>query len=338
MDRDFALSAQPEEYVENFSQGIPPFKFDVHDQGVATELLVGYLEKRLRTIANNSNLPLSLMLSGGVDSVLTLAAAAKAGLEVKAFTFHWASAQESMEEVLVAKNVCSIFGVEHHLLEPSDSEFRVKVLEIVRCLESSEPWEVVAGIVLSTVCDAVDSVCPGSPLISSAGADSLFMGGKHFEPSSDERSTLRQWENSVTDSIRRNFRRERFIPDFYLRIIGDEGRHFKVWQTESAVRLAGRIHPKLVRGESWDGDKECLREAAISIGIPSGLVKRAKSPMQISSGGVKAFEDLARSDLSRAYSGFTYSDPMRDDASLIIARLYLALLELQVRGAPTARG
>lgn len=319
--------AAPEEYISDFEGGFPDFIFDIEDLDVASEDVLKYVEMRLMAIAETVNRPLVIMLSGGVDSLLTLAVAARLEIDVQAFTFHWKGSDESDAEVATAKRAARTLGVNLHVVAPTQDEYLALVKSVIVRLETTEPWEVLAGLILLGVAEAADRELPDSIFISSAGADGLFLGGKPFCPRGDEDLNLRSWTREVRSTLTSNFRRGRFIPDFYERILGDESRHYKIWQTEQAVSLASRMHPVVVKGKQRDKDKLLLRHAAVKAGVPAMLVNRKKSPMQVSSGGLKAIEDLARRDLAHEFEGRTYSDPLTEEMPLTVARLFLENLE-----------
>lgn len=314
----------PEEYIS--TDDFPDFTCDVVNLDAASHSTFNYVKARLAAIAETTNRPLALMLSGGVDSLLTLAAAARLDIDAHAFTVHWSGSRESARELAMAKKAAHNLGIDVHVISPGLDEYRGLVRRVMTQLETAEPWEVLAGTILLAVKENADIELPESPIISSAGADSLFLGGKHFSPADDNAATVQQWQEQVRASVTANFQRGRFIPDFFDRILGDESRHYKVWQTKQAVELASHMHPRVVKGLDWEEDKILLRWAAYRTGIPPAVLTSTKSPMQVSSGGIRALEDIARSDLARKYASHTYSDPMTDDGSFIIARLFLELL------------
>lgn len=325
MDKTLKMHA-PEEYLENFTNKTPKFTGNVKDVEKAAQLAASYVEERLNTIAKTYPHPLVFMLSGGIDSLLTLTIGAKLGLVSQAVTFHWRGSEESTKETKIAKEAAQILGIEHIIVSPDESELRSHLQTTSKRLDTTEPWEVLAGMILHAVAQQADKLSPQAALISSAGADSLFLGGKRFTPTGNEQEDLSRWAAQVMDGVKSTFRYGRFIPDFYDRVLGNADRHFKIWQTEKAVHLASTLHPRVVKGQDWAGDKLLLRQAALQLGMPKNLLNRQKSPMQVSSGGIKALEDLARWELAREFKGRTYSDPQTEDVSFTLARLYLEKL------------
>lgn len=327
MDNTLKMNA-PEEYLENFVSKTPQFTGNVKDIDKAAQLATSYVEERLKAIAKTYPHPLVFMLSGGIDSLLTLTIGAKLGIVSQTITFHWHGSEESTEETTIAKEAAHILGIDHIVVSPSENELRSLLQATSKRLGTTEPWEVLAGMILYAVAQQADKLSPQAALISSAGADSLFLGGKQFTPTGDEQKDVQRWAAQVMDNVESTFRYGRFIPDFYERILNNADRHFKIWQTEKAVHLTSTIHPRAVKGQEWAGDKLLLRQAALQLGMPKTLLNRQKSPMQVSSGGIKALEDLARWELSREFKGRTYSDPQTEDISFTLARLYLEKLAL----------
>lgn len=312
-----------EDYVSDLDSGIPEFSFEIDRLDDAADQVSIYVETRLKEISTVSERPLAMMLSGGIDSILSVAISASSGIRMKAFTWHWAGSEQSTAELSVARAVCEHFGVEHQTISPDLHQIQGLILEVIEKLETTEPWEIGAGLVLHAIAEEVDRSMLGAPIVSSAGADTLLLGGKDLQYLEKEKQSLYKWQEMVSESIRSKFTKGRFIPDFYQRILSPGQAHFKVWQTKAAVQLASRLHPSVIKGPSWDKDKIVLREAAVNAGVPRGLVDNPKSPMQASSGFFRALEDLARSELAEEFKDRTYSDPLVEDLSLIVGRLYL---------------
>lgn len=311
----------PEEYVEDFDTTLPPATFDVVDMAEATAMVNAYVARRLRGLAEMSaNGRMDIMVSGGIDSLHTLAVAAREGFDIHAYTVYWQGHDEAESELQVATELAQALGIPHTPIALEGATLDSLIADVVTRLDTAEPWEIVAGMVLRAV---ANNAREDSLIVSAAGADALFLGGNAFHPGDSEEGTLNAWGEAIDALVSAKFKRGRFIPDFYLRILGDGGRHTKVWQTGEAVALARRIHPTLVRGENWNKDKLVVRQAAAGLGVPVTNTQRAKSPMQYSSGGIAALVDYARRTLTQEFSGRTYSNPMDEALELVVARLIL---------------
>ena len=318
---DFSdVSYAPEDYIE-VGDVLDSFDFSLDDLDDAAHAVTDYTTARLKAIAQINEQPLVLMVSGGVDSLHMLACAHDAGIEAVAYTFAWPGSSEAKQELAVAKALCDKFGIVHVTVRPTSSEVSTIMAQVTQRLQTSEPWEVLAGSVLYSIARRAPR---DAAIVTAAGADTLMRGGKPSRHSYFNDDTLGRWELQVKADIRRGFTRERYIPDFYTRLIGSRAkRHYKVWQTRQAVELAGHLHPRVIRGEDWKQDKLVLRHAARQLGVDENYTAAAKSPMQVSSGGFAAIEKLVRSDLAQQYEGRTYTDPKTEDLEIVLSRLYL---------------
>lgn len=318
---DFSdVSNSPEDYIE-VGDVLNSFDFSLDNLDDAARAVNDYTTARLKAIAQINPQPLILMVSGGVDSLHMAACAHTAGIDVAAYTFAWPGSDEANQELAAAKETCDKFGIVHVTVRPTSSEVSTTMTQVTQRLQTSEPWEVLAGSVLYSIARRAPR---DAAIVTAAGADTLMRGGKSFSSAHYSSDTLGRWELQVKADIRRGFTRERYIPDFYTRLIGTRAkRHYKVWQTRQAVDLVGHLHPHVIRGEDWKQDKLVLRHAARQLGVDEKYTAVAKSPMQVSSGGFAAIEKLVRSELSQQYKGRTYTDPKTEDLELVLSRLYL---------------
>ena len=318
---DFSdVSYAPEDYIE-VGDVLDSFDFSLDDLDDAARAVTEYTTARLKAISQINPQPLALMVSGGVDSLHMLACAHAADIDVAAYTFAWPGSDEATQELTAAKEMCDKFGIVHVAVRPTPSEMSSIMAQVTQRLQTSEPWEVLAGSVLYSIARLTP---PDAAIVTAAGADTLMRGGKPFSFAHFNDDTLGRWELQVKADIRCGFTRERYIPDFYTRLIGSRAKqHYKVWQTRQAVDLAGHLHPHVVRGEDWKQDKQVLRHAARQLGVDEKYTAADKSPMQVSSGGFAAIEHLVRSELSQQYKGRTYTDPKTEDLEVVLSRLYL---------------
>lgn len=158
-------------------------------------------------------------------------------------------------------------------------------------------------------------------LISGAGADGLFLGGKEIDTNSEK--AIFEWDETMRETLESQFTQKRFIPDFYERVLDDSTRYVLAWQTHEAVDLAQRIHPRVVRGNDLSVDKGLFRKIAVDWGVDENLVYASKSPLQVSSGGLDAVVKLARESLAYEFEGRTYSSPLDEPLEFVVARLFL---------------
>lgn len=310
---------------EEYITILPKFSYDIKNINTAITEINNYVYHRLLSIYNHHNQELSLMLSGGLDSIHTLAVAAYHNIPVTAYTYHYHNSHTSLKEVENASKITDHFNINHKIITISDDN--VDVNSIVEKLNSNEPWDILAGLLLSVIQKEVNKNNPGSPIVSAAGADVLFQGGKNFIPKLTIQQSLQEWEKQVSNDIIKTFTYQRFIPDFYYRILQDDNKHYKIWQTKKAVELTSNIHPTLIRGKDFNQDKKILKDACKALNVPDDFLMIVKDPMQHSSGSFELLTNLARKQLKDKYGNNTYSDPLQEDLSILIARYYLQSLK-----------
>ena len=311
------------EYVADVTDTSVPGTYDISDPGEASRMIVAFLRDRLEAVCAAYPAPQILLLSGGIDSILIAAVAAtlnRGDGDFVALTLAHPGHGSATEELETARRVAEHLGIPHDVVAPDAERWLGITRDTVRRLDSSDPWEVLAGATLLAIDQHAASRGLRGALITGAGADALFLGG------ADGRIDVEAWDEAVRSKVAANFTRDRFIPDFYERLIDDPSRHIQVWQTRRAYELALRIHPDVVRGPRGV-DKHLHRLTARSLGIPRELVQAKKHAMQMSSGGVDTLVAQARDALSREVQGTTYSDPAEESLEFLVARLWLRELE-----------
>lgn len=298
----------------------PEFTFDVLDPEVAIHGVLSFLRERVSAIIENNDDNVTVMLSGGIDSILLAAVVSQIVPHAQAITFAQPGSIQGTDEAKSASRVASQLGLKHKIVAPTNAEYMNTVRSVVGRLDSAEPWEVIAGATLASITNQA----PNGLLLSGAGADALLLGGEKLQFSHLDANRTDLWAQKVTDKIRSNFTRHRFIPDFYERIIDNHpDRHIQIWQDLSAVELIQKIHPDLIRGSEWKQDKLILRQAAMTLGIPQEIAFRKKNPMQESGGGLESIISESRNQLSSIYGEKTYSNPLTESIEWTAARLTL---------------
>lgn len=76
-------------------------------------------------IRDNTNLPIEIFVSGGVDSICCCESFRKAGIPFKAMTVNF---EHNKHDIVYAKDYCEYFGIEHHVLTIEIDEFFQKHL------------------------------------------------------------------------------------------------------------------------------------------------------------------------------------------------------------------
>lgn len=298
-----------------------PATFDITELDEAVKEVTQYLHDRVTSAINAFSGRPVLMLSGGIDSILIAAAVAHAGIDALAVTVARDGSRAATQELESASAVASHYELEHVIVGSGDREIADVAPQVVSKLSSTEPWEVLAGITLSMVDKVAGDRGATGALLSGAGADALFLGGEEIDTT--EPGWLATWDERLRDKVARNFKRERFVPDFYERLLDTPERHIQVWQTHRAYDLALRLHPDVIRGPRRRVDKYLFRRAAEAAGVPHYLTNSPKDPMQVSSGGIDSLVFAAREHLADFYGDQTYSDPTKEALEFTVARLWL---------------
>lgn len=113
----------------------------------------------------------SILLSGGVDSSLILAQAARAGVRLKAFTAAYVN--DPLNELEPAARVAREFGFDHHVVEIDESKAMAGTLALMESMD--EPIADWACIPLDYLSKAVGGAGVKVALVGE-GADELFCG------------------------------------------------------------------------------------------------------------------------------------------------------------------
>lgn len=298
-----------------------PFTIDTFDE--AQQKVKEYLHDRLEAVINTSEGTPAIMLSGGIDSILLAGAISNICPEALAFTFKQ-NTPEAEQEAQRAKKVSDYFGLRHEIYTPNDEDMLNLLKDTATRLNTAEPWEVLAGLVWRVADQITTELGYTGKLISGAGADGLFLGGKEIDTSAD--NVVCVWDETMRETLKGQFTQKRFIPDFYERLMDDPTRYVLAWQTHEAVDLAQQLHPRVIRGTELNVDKGLFRQIAISWGVPEECVFASKSPLQVSSGGLDAVVGLARKELAQEFEGRTYSSPLDEPLEFVVARLFLGRL------------
>ncbi|WP_156192516.1 asparagine synthase-related protein [Corynebacterium kalinowskii] len=290
---------------------------DVTDVDSARAMIDEFINLRIDALlATNDQRP-SLLLSGGIDSILIASYLSDKSPDVLAVHFCISDDYVGRKERSIAAAVAEGLGMEFVVAEPTSEEFGCVAQSVAHDLSSADVWEVCAGAVLRCCDDVARKHGANGLIFTGAGADALFCGGKTLTPA--------EWASTVQGEIASHFTYHRNIPDFYSRILADPERHVQLWQSHRATQIAQKLNPYVVRGKDFGCDKWLFREMAKQRGIAPSFCFTNKDPMQSSSGAIRALECSARLMLSRDKSHIAYSDPLEESSENIIGRLWLML-------------
>lgn len=265
------------------------------------------------------------MLSGGVDSLSLLAVLASMGLSSKVLAVTVLVEGVDNADGDPAEQATELFGVDHEVVRLSSADLRRLTSRALDVLPVDELWEVAAAVPVLAVREVCESkgVPVGSPVFTGGGADVLLAGG--MTPPASEIEDAASWlTRSVFENVKGSFCRERPVPDFYERLLGERSEDFiRTYQTVAAWETTSRFGAPVLFGvyEGQLYDKVCLREAATGWGLPGVLAWKPKSPMQTSSGVFAGLAQLVREEVAGYSHAQEYTDPMTEPAENVLARI-----------------
>jgi asparagine synthase (glutamine-hydrolysing) len=162
----------------------PQFRYQTEEEAckVIRETLYNGVVKRLNTQA-----PLGFLLSGGLDSSLVCALAAKAlgsGKKLKTFAV---GLNIDPIDLKYAKEVADFLGTEHHEIILTHDDILQQVVPLIKQLETWDVTTIRASLPMSLMCKWIRQHTPIKALLTGEVSDELF-GYKYtdFAPNSEE--------------------------------------------------------------------------------------------------------------------------------------------------------
>jgi len=276
----------------------------VMDTREAARLVRDALEDAIR-VRLDTDLTVGVVLSGGLDSTLTLLHVREMHPDCVAFTI---GAPDS-DDVSYARRVARDLRIEHEIIEMSPGDIRlIDVREAIRMSELTEYGDVINAVISRPLFARVQS-CGVKVVLCGDGSDELFGGYEMYrQPDPDLRQrifghklhNLGRTELQRVDRTSMGQAVEARVPFLDLAL----------------VRLAMQlpIEMKLRDGH----DKWILRHAFADV-LPSYVRQRPKNPLSHSS-GLHERVRLYRSLFPRLYRSFGYErlGPMRRDFSIVL--------------------
>ena len=255
----------------------------------------------------DTDLPVGVLLSGGLDSSLTLLHAQQLHPDVRAFTV----GTEGSEDVGYARRLARDLGVPHEVvsLKPRDIGLADVKRAIYRC-EATEYGDIINAVVSLKAFERVHA-CGVKVLLTGDGSDELFGGYDMYAqvPDADRRALflhkirhLSRTELQRVDRTSMGLQVEARVPFLDLQML----------------LLSMRIPLELKVRDGYE--KWIVREAFADL-LPAYITSRHKNPMSHSSGlheRVRLYKPL----FPRIYHSFGYDalGPMRRDFSVVLAR------------------
>ena len=297
-ERDPAVTA----YVDLLSMG--DGEEPVTDVGEAARHVRAALEDSIR-VRLDTDLTVGVILSGGLDSTLTLLHVREMHPDCVAFTI----GTPGSDDISYARRVTRDLRVDHEVIELASGDIRLPdIREAIRLSELTEYGDVINAVISRLLFARVRS-CGVKVVLCGDGSDELFGGYEMYrqpDPAARQRLFQHKLHNLGRTELQRVDRTsmgqgvETRVPFLDLALV------------QLAMRLP--IEMKLRDGE----DKWILRHAFADI-LPSYVRQRPKNPLSHSS-GLHERVRLYRSQFARIHRSFGYDrlGPMRRDFSLVL--------------------
>ncbi|MGO9963614.1 MAG: asparagine synthetase B family protein [Acidimicrobiales bacterium] len=293
----------------------------ITDVAEAARLVRAALEDSIR-VRLDTDLTVGVILSGGLDSTLTLLHVREMLPECVAFTI----GTPGSDDLAYARRVTRELGVEHEVIELASGDIHSSdIREAIRLSELTEYGDVINAVIARLLFARVHSYGV-KVVLCGDGSDELFGGYEMYRqpgPALRQRLFQHKLHNLGRTELQRVDRTSM-----------GQGVETRVPFLDLAlVRLAMRlpIELKLRDGQ----DKWILRHAFADI-LPAYVRQRPKNPLSHSS-GLHERVRLYRSQFPRIYRSFGYDQlgPMRRDFSIVLEQhgldLDLALHDIDTR-------
>jgi asparagine synthase (glutamine-hydrolysing) len=290
-------------YVDLLSMG--DGEKPVEDVGEAVRQVRAALEDSIR-VRVDTDLTVGVVLSGGLDSTLTLLHVREMHPDCVAFTI----GTPDSEDVEYARRVARDLGVRHEVIELTPGEIRLPdIREAIRMSELTEYGDVI-NAVISRLLFARVRDHGVKVVLCGDGSDELF-GGYDMYKQPDAGLRQRIFQHKLHNLGRTELQR-------VDRTSMGQGVEVRVPFLDLAlVRLAMRLPIEL---KLRDGQEKWILRHAFADILPSYVRQRPKNPLSHSS-GLHERVRLYRSQFPRIYRscGYQQFGPMRRDFSIVLA-------------------
>ncbi|MEV0344033.1 asparagine synthase-related protein [Nocardia sp. NPDC050713] len=298
------------------------------DPHIAAKLLTAETRSRLEAVLEHFPGTPTILLSGGVDSIFVAAVAAQLGIRPHAITIVTSGETDGAAAAAAAQAL----GLTHDIIRLSADDVVHLARDVMNRLETSELWEVTAGIPLVAARRSFDQISDLGPILTGSGADAILGGGRKLTYPVDSIDARDELDRLIRAESASNFREMRLIPHFYPALLDAYAdRLVHIFQTVRWWQVVENFAPPALFGDH-DGrpvDKLALR-IACSEQLPDGSEQLAwgtKAPIQRSSGLMEVLAGAARGYAAELPGARTYTNPMTEDAESVATRLYLAILQ-----------
>ena len=277
----------------------------VSDVGEAEKQVRAELEDSIR-VRVDTDLTVGVILSGGLDSTLTLLHVREMHPDCVAFTI----GTPDSEDVAYARRVARDLGVQHEVIELAPGDIRLPdIREAIRMSELTEYGDVINAVISRPLLARVRR-CGVKVVLCGDGSDELF-GGYEMYKQPDPALRQRIFQHKLHNLGRTELQR-------VDRTSMGQGVEVRVPFLDLAlVRLAMRLPIDL---KLRDGQEKWILRHAFADILPGYVRQRPKNPLSHSS-GLHERVRLYRSQFPRLYRSFGYEQlgPMRRDFSVVLA-------------------
>jgi len=277
----------------------------VEDTAQAARQVRATLEDSIR-VRLDTDLTVGVILSGGLDSTLTLLHVREMHPDCVAFTI----GTPDSEDVSYARRVARDLGVQHEVMELNPGDIRLAdVREAIRMAELTEYGDVI-NAVISRLLFAQVRRRGVKVVLCGDGSDELF-GGYEMYQQPDPRLRQRIFQHKLHNLGRTELQRV----DRTSMGLGVETR--VPFLDLALVRLAMRLPIEL---KLRDGQEKWILRHTFADILPDYVRQRPKNPLSHSS-GLHERVRLYRSQFPRIYRSFGYEQlgPMQRDFSVVLA-------------------
>lgn len=190
--------------------------------------------------------PISLLLSGGIDSSLVLALIKKVYPEIPIHTFTLAR-NKDYPDLIFAREVADLFGTVHHEIIVSDSEYE----DFKKKYEKIKKYNLKGDVNVYILCSIASEF--SRTIVTGDGGDECFGGYWLHEHPLGHRETgqIKCFEDihpdpkkHLKEMVRLGFR------DFYFKVESEVGDYEKVWEYFVEVMLPNHLQPILHTSKS----------------------------------------------------------------------------------------
>jgi asparagine synthase (glutamine-hydrolysing) len=278
----------------------------LNDPDEAAKLVRMVLRDSIR-VRVDTDLPVGVILSGGLDSSLTLMHVQEFHPDCIAFTI----GAPGSEDLTYARRLAADLGVPHEVIELQPRDVRLAdIREAIRVSELSEYGDIINAVVSLPLFRRVRE-CGVKVVLTGDGSDELF-GGYPMYHHSDGAAARRLFQHKIRNLGRTELQRV----DRASMAYGVEAR--VPFLDPAVVELAMRLPLDL---KLRDGVEKWIVRQAFADVLPDSIRARPKNPMSHSSGlheRARLYKPLfAR--VHRSY-GYDLREPVRRDFSTVLAQ------------------